>query len=121
MARIFLLIAILLLVILPAGAQQTIAEIDPARLDAQDAVEAASGRTPAPRLAGRFNFIVNSSGDTVDANVGNGVCAGSSGQCTLRAAVMEANASAGPHTISVAYAFIELFTGSVGNNFDSLR
>lgn len=119
MARIFLLIAILLLVILPAGAQQTIAEIDPARLDAQDAVEAASGRTPAPRLAGRFNFIVNSSGDTVDANVGNGVCADSSGQCTLRAAVMEANASAGPHTISVAYAFIELFTGSVGNNFDS--
>ncbi|MBK9124771.1 MAG: right-handed parallel beta-helix repeat-containing protein [Chloroflexi bacterium] len=119
MPRTFLLIAILLLVVLPSGAQQTIAEIDPALLDARDAVEAAGVRTPAPRLAGRFNFTVNSSGDTVDVNVGNGVCADSGGQCTLRAAVMEANASAGPHTISVAYPFIELFAGSAGDNVDS--
>lgn len=119
MPRNILLIAILLLVTLPSVAQQPITEIDPAVLDARDAVEAAGMRTPTPRLAGRFNFTVTSSGDTVDANVGNGVCADSGGQCTLRAAIMEANASAGPHTISVAFAFIELFAGVTGDNLDS--
>jgi hypothetical protein len=34
--------------------------------------------------------------DRVDAAPGNGICADSNGVCTLRAAVMEANAHAGP-------------------------
>ena len=40
-------------------------------------------------------FVVNSSADSVDANPGNGVCADASGNCTLRAAIMEANALSG--------------------------
>lgn len=37
-------------------------------------------------------FNVNSTADSVDAIPGNGVCADARGRCTLRAAVMEANA-----------------------------
>jgi CSLREA domain-containing protein len=47
------------------------------------------------------NFVVNSFADTVDAAPGNGVCADAGGNCTLRAAVMEANALAGNDTISL--------------------
>ncbi len=38
-------------------------------------------------------LTVNNNGDTHDSNVGNGVCADSNGNCTLRAAVEEANAN----------------------------
>lgn len=38
---------------------------------------------------------VDSTGDTPDANPGDGTCADSSGDCTLRAAIDEANATAG--------------------------
>ncbi|WP_448605208.1 choice-of-anchor Q domain-containing protein [Thermoflexus hugenholtzii] len=45
-------------------------------------------------------FTVNTTDDTADANPGDGVCADSLGRCSLRAAVMEANAlGGGPHTI----------------------
>ena len=49
--------------------------------------------------AGPVGFIVNSTADVVDQNIGNGVCdtgnlVGSDPECTLRAAVQEANASA---------------------------
>lgn len=47
------------------------------------------------------SFGVNSTADTVDAALGNGVCADSAGSCTLRAAVMESNALAGDDTITV--------------------
>lgn len=36
-------------------------------------------------------FVVNNAGDTVDALAGDGVCADSSGNCTLRAAIQTAN------------------------------
>ena len=59
-------------------------------------------------LAGAFaptahaaNFIVNSPADTVDINPGDGACADASAKCTLRAAIMEANALAGPSTITL--------------------
>lgn len=45
---------------------------------------------------------VNSTSDTVDVNPGDGDCADGTGKCTLRAAIMEANASAGGTTISFA-------------------
>ena len=46
-------------------------------------------------------FVVNSTGDAGDANAGNGVCETStSGQCTLRAAIEEANALVGTDTIN---------------------
>lgn len=44
-------------------------------------------------------FFVNSTSDLVDANPGNGICATSTNVCTLRAAIMEANALSGADTI----------------------
>ena len=52
-------------------------------------------------LAYAANFTVNSTADAVDSNPGNGICADSSGNCTLRAAIMEANALAGADTITL--------------------
>jgi len=58
-----------------------------------------------------LTLIVDSTADAVDATPGDGICADVSGNCTLRAAVMEANASisadtitlpAGTYTISIA-------------------
>lgn len=46
-------------------------------------------------------FVVNSTIDTPDANVGDGICADAGGNCTLRAAVMEANAVLGDNSISL--------------------
>ncbi len=46
-----------------------------------------------------LTFTVNSVADSVDAAPGNGTCADASGQCSLRAAIMEANAVAGPDYI----------------------
>jgi len=45
--------------------------------------------------ASAATFTVNSTADAVDASPGNGVCATAGGQCTLRAAIQEANALAG--------------------------
>ena len=45
-----------------------------------------------------LTFTVNSTADAADSNIGNGVCASSSG-CTLRAAIAEANRHSGPDTI----------------------
>lgn len=45
-------------------------------------------------------YDVNSSGDGSDSNVGDGLCADSTGACTLRAAVEEANAS-GSNTVRI--------------------
>ncbi len=46
-------------------------------------------------------FAVNTTLDTVDANPGDGVCADSGGHCSLRAAILEANARAGVDTITL--------------------
>ena len=62
------------------------------------------------------NFTVNNNTDTFDAAAGNGVCADAIGDCTLRAAVDEANALAGNDTINFAAslmnATITLTTGN---------
>jgi CSLREA domain-containing protein len=48
-----------------------------------------------------LGFVVNHTGDGADANVGNGVCETlTPGQCTLRAAIQQANATVGPDPIS---------------------
>lgn len=47
-------------------------------------------------------FTVNNAGDTDDATPGDGTCADSGGNCTLRAAVQEANALAGADMITFA-------------------
>lgn len=48
-----------------------------------------------------INYTVNSTADFPDANLGNGACAASNGQCTLRAAIGEAAANVGPRMIRV--------------------
>ncbi len=45
-------------------------------------------------------FVVRSTGDTSDANPGDGVCADASGICTFRAAIQESNAHFGPDFIT---------------------
>ena len=73
---------------------------------------------PASALA----FTVNSTADGEDVNQGDGICeTATAGECTLRAAIMEANASPGtdtisfhipgdgPHTISPSYGFDFIF------------
>lgn len=45
-------------------------------------------------------FVVNSTGNGADAAPGNGVCADGGGNCTLRAAISEANLIAGNDTIN---------------------
>ncbi len=46
-------------------------------------------------------YTVDDTNDTADANAGDKVCADAAGKCTLRAAVEEANACAGPNTVAV--------------------
>ena len=48
------------------------------------------------------SFAVDSVADGADAAPGNGACATAGGACTLRAAVMEANALAGPDRVLLA-------------------
>jgi CSLREA domain-containing protein len=63
----------------------------------------AAGPLPALRAASSSaTFVVDSTSDEGDASPGDGVCATSSGSCTLRAAIQEANATSGPNTIQFA-------------------
>src|SRR5215471_6164034 len=63
-------------------------------------------------------FTVNTTADTVDANPGDGICADSNGQCSLRAAVMEANATQGNDTIMLPVGTFQL-TIPYNGRFDS--
>jgi predicted outer membrane repeat protein len=61
-------------------------------------------------------FVVNDTGDSLDANPGDSVCKDSSGKCTFRAAVMEANAGLESDIISFALpspAVINLTLGKI--------
>ena len=62
------------------------------------ALGAAASRSASPALA-TATFHVNTTGDFPDAVPGNGLCATGSGLCSLRAAIQESNALAGPDTI----------------------
>jgi hypothetical protein len=76
----------------------------------------ASTIVSAPQLA----FTVNNAGDAIDNNLGNGICATAGGVCTLRAAIMEANKSAGTDSITINSGLnITLSTGSPDNDFNS--
>jgi CSLREA domain-containing protein len=61
-------------------------------------------------------FIVNSANDSLDANPGNNACADSDGNCTLRAAIMEANAHAGLDIIVLPAATIALTLTGAGED-----
>ncbi len=70
--------------------------------DVQIAASGASAAGPAPEGANApLLFTVNTTSDAGDATPGNGICDTASG-CTLRAAITEANAHAGPDTIHFA-------------------
>lgn len=49
--------------------------------------------------------MVNSTADTADSNVGDSICADSNGQCTLRAALQEANRNGGTVTFDPRLAY----------------
>src|SRR5215208_683888 len=53
---------------------------------------------PAARAA--TTFTVNSTGDAADSNTADGACDDGAGNCTLRAAVQQANATAGTDVIN---------------------
>lgn len=61
-------------------------------------------------------FTVNSLNDSLDANPGNNACADSGGNCTLRAAIMEANAHAGLDIIVLPAATIALTLTGAGED-----
>jgi CSLREA domain-containing protein len=52
--------------------------------------------------AGATTFVVNSTGDQPDDNTANNVCHTAVGTCTLRAAIQQANATAGTDIIQFA-------------------
>ena len=60
---------------------------------------------PAPAVAGGAGIIVNTTADGADANPGDGICDGDAvqggNQCTLRAAIQQANALGGVDTITL--------------------
>ncbi len=47
------------------------------------------------------DFTVNSTNDAIDTNPGDGICDDGTGNCTLRAAIIESNALGGAHTITL--------------------
>jgi len=80
------------------------ADILPMRLNADpldDLVLLLPGTAgPSPLLSGpRSTFTVNSTGDDGDANLSDGVCGTPTGECTLRAAIEQANATASTDSI----------------------
>jgi len=56
------------------------------------------------RAARAADFAVDTTDDTVDVTPGDGVCADAGSHCSLRAAVMEANALGDPRSIALAAA-----------------
>jgi len=55
-----------------------------------------------------LTFVVNTTGDSVDTAPGNGLCADQAGDCSLRAAVMEANALLGQDVVTLPKGTYEL-------------
>jgi hypothetical protein len=55
-----------------------------------------------PTVRAATTFIVNSTGDGADSDTADGVCNDGTGNCTLRAAIMQANATPGTDTINFA-------------------
>lgn len=69
-----------------------------------------------PRLARAADFTVNTVNDTVDAAPGNGACADAGNQCSLRAAIMEANALSSDDAITLAGVTYTLTIGGRGED-----
>ena len=63
---------------------------------------AAPPLAPAAEAQANGSLVVDSTGDGGDADPGDGRCRTSSGTCTLRAAIQQANATPGPNEIGFA-------------------
>lgn len=79
------------------------------------ALLAALATPPAPALASAV-YTVTSPADAPDASVGNGSCATSTGTCTVRAAIQEANASTAADTVVVPAGTYTLTLAPQGDN-----
>jgi len=66
--------------------------------------------------ANAADFTVNQPTDGVDANPGDGSCATTGGDCTLRAAIMETNALVGADTITIPADTYNLTLGNTDEN-----
>ena len=64
-------------------------------------------------------FVVDSTADTADANPGDGACGDSSGNCSLRAAISEANALAGADTITLPAGTYTLTRAGTGDDVNA--
>lgn len=67
-------------------------------------------------VAGAATFVVDTTVDAVDANPGDGLCLTAAGQCSLRAAVQQANAAAASDTITLPAGVYKLDVGSQGED-----
>ena len=84
---------------------------------------ALSGQAEGPQTAGPAQaaaWVVNSALDAADSSPGNGVCATSANECTLRAALIEANAHLGADTITFAIPGTGPKTIQLGENLPAL-
>ncbi|MBI3115271.1 MAG: CSLREA domain-containing protein [Candidatus Kerfeldbacteria bacterium] len=61
-------------------------------------------------------FVVDITADTVDSSPGDGVCADSAGNCSLRAAIIEANAFAGADVITLPAGTYSLTIAGTGED-----
>ncbi|HEX9372378.1 MAG TPA: hypothetical protein VF897_15295, partial [Roseiflexaceae bacterium] len=82
---------------------------------------AGQGAPPQVEAAAPLTLVVNSTGDTGDAQIGDGVCKTSAGSCTLRAAIQEANAHAGPDQINFAISGTGVHTIQLGAELPALN
>src|SRR5438552_12851755 len=66
--------------------------------------------------AGGNSYVVNSTADVPDPDPANPICAAANGQCTLRAAVQDANFAGGVHTITLPAGVYGLTRPGYDNN-----
>lgn len=103
-SRPLLLPALALLTLAPGTALPGSAGILPATLAPGSA--RLPGYAPHPHIlpapAGLLGFLVTSTRDAPDAHPGDGICADAAGQCTLRAAVQEADAQPAGSNIAIS-------------------
>lgn len=73
---------------------------------------------PSMPASAQAAFLVNSTADTADTNVGNGLCADLNGACSLQAAIMEANALAGTEVITLPAGTYEIAQSGTNDDED---
>jgi CSLREA domain-containing protein len=84
----------------PGGGSATATQRDPGGANSTSSFAAAVGIPPTSGVT----YTVNSTGDDPDDNIGDGVCHTAGGQCTLRAAIEEANTSVDDDVIAIGVA-----------------